>query len=67
MTKKLHCAEFVFAGHPDKLSDAIADTLVQEAARRAKRGSYDVRSEGKGVPLQLFVVRNDCPCGSTIG
>ena len=41
--------------------------LVQEAARRAKRGSYDVRSEGKGVPLQLFVVRNDCPCGSTIG
>ncbi|PKS10212.1 hypothetical protein jhhlp_001962 [Lomentospora prolificans] len=29
--------------------------LVQEAARRAE------------VPLQLFVVRNDSPCGSTIG
>ncbi|KAK0629835.1 peptidase M18 [Bombardia bombarda] len=29
--------------------------LVQEAARRA------------GVPLQLYVVKNDSPCGSTIG
>ncbi|KAL1901277.1 hypothetical protein Cpir12675_000510 [Ceratocystis pirilliformis] len=29
--------------------------LLQECARRA------------GVPLQLFVVRNDSPCGSTIG
>lgn len=29
--------------------------LLQEAARHA------------GVPLQLFVVRNDSPCGSTIG
>ncbi|KAK3375429.1 peptidase M18 [Podospora didyma] len=29
--------------------------LVQEAARRA------------GVPLQLFVVKNDSPCGGTIG
>ncbi len=29
--------------------------MLQEAARRAK------------APLQLFVVRNDSPCGSTIG
>ncbi|KAF4554025.1 Aspartyl aminopeptidase-like protein [Elsinoe fawcettii] len=41
--------------------------LMQEIARRAKRASYDVRSEGSGVPLQLFVVKNDSPCGSTIG
>ena len=34
--------------------------LVQEAARRAGPNA-------KGVPLQLFVVRNDSSCGSTIG
>ncbi|KAH0542575.1 hypothetical protein FGG08_003080 [Glutinoglossum americanum] len=33
--------------------------LLQEVARRA--------DDGKGVPLQLFVVRNDSSCGSTIG
>ncbi|KAI9807050.1 MAG: hypothetical protein M1825_005767 [Sarcosagium campestre] len=33
--------------------------LLQEVARRAGSES--------GVPLQLFVVRNDSPCGSTIG
>jgi aspartyl aminopeptidase len=33
--------------------------LLQEIARRA--------DDGKGVPLQLFVVRNDSSCGSTIG
>ncbi len=32
-----HTAEFVFPGHPDKLSDAIADALVQEASLREKR------------------------------
>src|SRR5437879_792357 len=32
-----HAAEWVFPGHPDKLCDAIADALVQEAARREKR------------------------------
>lgn len=41
--------------------------LVQEMAKRAKIGSYDTRSEGKGVPLQVLVVRNDANCGSTIG
>lgn len=30
-------AEFVLPGHPDKLCDAIADRLVEEAARREKR------------------------------
>jgi len=32
-----HTAEFVFPGHPDKLSDAIADALVQAASLREKR------------------------------
>jgi S-adenosylmethionine synthetase len=37
MTKVLRPAEFVLPGHPDKLCDAIADALVQEAARRERR------------------------------
>jgi S-adenosylmethionine synthetase len=37
MSKVTCSAEFVFPGHPDKLSDAIADALVQEASRREKR------------------------------
>jgi S-adenosylmethionine synthetase len=37
-----HTAEFVFPGHPDKLSDAIADALVQEASRREKRALVGV-------------------------
>jgi aspartyl aminopeptidase len=38
--------------------------LLQEVARKAsKRVDDDV----EGVPLQLFVVRNDSSCGSTIG
>lgn len=41
--------------------------LLQEVAKRAQRSSGDVRKSGEGVPLQLFVVRNDSPCGSTIG
>ncbi|KZM19867.1 aminopeptidase [Ascochyta rabiei] len=39
--------------------------LLQEAARRAKPASSGLSKEG--VPLQLFVVRNDSSCGSTIG
>jgi len=39
--------------------------LLQEAARRAKPSADSTSSAG--VPLQLFVVRNDSSCGSTIG
>jgi S-adenosylmethionine synthetase len=38
----LHPAECVFPGHPDKLSDAIADALVQEAVRRDPRALVGV-------------------------
>lgn len=37
MNANLYAAEFVFPGHPDKLCDAIADTLVAEAIRREQR------------------------------
>jgi len=38
--------------------------LLQEIARKAAKLSED---DEAGVPLQLFVVRNDSSCGSTIG
>ncbi|EXJ86373.1 aspartyl aminopeptidase [Capronia epimyces CBS 606.96] len=38
--------------------------LIQEVARQASK-VFD--SDAEGVPLQLFVVRNDSSCGSTIG
>lgn len=39
---RLYPAEFVLPGHPDKLCDAIADTLVQEASSREKRALVGV-------------------------
>jgi aspartyl aminopeptidase len=44
--------------------------LLQECARRAKKATYpttSTTSSATGVPLQLFVVRNDSSCGGTIG
>jgi aspartyl aminopeptidase len=41
--------------------------MLQEAARRAKKASLSLSSANEGVPLQLFVVRNDSSCGGTIG
>ena len=38
--------------------------LLQEVARKAAKMIED---DSEGVPLQLFVVRNDSSCGSTIG
>ena len=39
---RLYAAEFVFPGHPDKLCDAIADSLVQEAGNRERRALVGV-------------------------
>lgn len=36
-------------------TDSFSSFVVRELARRAR------------VPVQEFVVKNDCPCGSTIG
>ena len=44
--------------------------LLQECARRAKAASWqlpEAKTAEGGVPPQLFVVRNDFRCGSTIG
>jgi aspartyl aminopeptidase len=51
-------------------SNSPGIVLLQEVAKRAKKGSYTTTVAAKGetgVPLQLYVVRNDSSCGSTIG
>jgi aspartyl aminopeptidase len=51
-------------------TNAPGIVLLQECAKRAKPSSYQLpgaKSANGGVPLQLFVVRNDSRCGSTIG
>ena len=42
MSEFINAAEFVSPGHPDKLSDAIADALVQEAGQRERRSLVGV-------------------------
>ena len=42
MTTKLYPAEFIFPGHPDKLSDAIADAIVEQAWLRDPRALVGV-------------------------
>lgn len=42
-------------GNQRYATNGVTGFLVRELGRRA------------GVPIQEFCVRNDCPCGSTIG
>ena len=42
MIARSYAAEYVFPGHPDKLCDAIADGLVQEAAKLESRALVGV-------------------------
>jgi S-adenosylmethionine synthetase len=42
MTTQIFPAEFIFPGHPDKLCDAIADSLVFEAWKREPRALVGV-------------------------
>jgi S-adenosylmethionine synthetase len=53
MTARLHPAQAVLPGHPDKLCDAIADALVEEAGRRDPRAwcRVDVTLQGPNIFL----------------
>ncbi len=42
MKSRIRVAEFVFPGHPDKLADAVADSIVREAMRRDRRARVSV-------------------------
>lgn len=51
MNRLIHPAEFVFPGHPDKVCDAIADSIVEEARRRERRAlvGVEVAAHRRGV------------------
>lgn len=66
--------------HPARCTSAAGwphTSLAPRAGRARRRSryatdsvtSYIVRELGRraGTPVQEFVVKNDCPCGSTIG
>ncbi len=59
----LTAAEFVLPGHPDKLCDASADALVQEAARRQKRAlcHVEVAVHRAGVLVTGRIACRDAP------
>lgn len=51
-------------------TNAPGVVLLQECAKRANPATYQPRgakSTKAGVRLRLFVLKNDSPCGSTIG
>ncbi|KAI9817822.1 MAG: hypothetical protein M1827_000941 [Pycnora praestabilis] len=49
-------------------TNAPGIVLIQEVARRAgSQSSNSKEASTEGIPLQMFVVRNDVSCGSTIG
>jgi S-adenosylmethionine synthetase len=65
MPTHLRPAEAVFPGHPDKLCDAVADALVQEASLRHRRALCGV--EVASHRDRVFVIgRIACPDAQTI-
>jgi S-adenosylmethionine synthetase len=65
MSAELYAAEAVLPGHPDKLCDAIADALVEEAVRRHQRAlcRVDVAVHRRTV---LVAGRIACPDADTL-
>ena len=63
-TSRLFAAEFVFPGHPDKLCDAIADSLVLEASRRERRALVGVEV---AVHRNRVIVTGRIACADAAG